>query len=123
MSEENHDLDMLAAEASTTERDVNPPSRAWAGSLVSNLVALEPGASYIMNREITELPHEIAQRTAELNSAKSRMRKTISGTIKRAKTIQVGAQYATESMTTSTETGRMFAMVIITRIDDADDEL
>lgn len=116
----------IAAEASSPESGVRAPDRAWAGSAVSNLVALEEGLTYIRNKEMHDLPADPAERAAAINKAKSELRKSSASAISRAKVITDGARYTTESAVLCTDSGRLFACVFITRVgadvaDEGDD--
>lgn len=107
----------IAAEAQAATDGVKRPDRAWAGSLISNLVAMRSGDTYIRNKEINELPSDPAERIAVVNKAKHDIRKSVAAAIARAKTIDSSAEYLTESNVIATENGRVFATVFITRID------
>lgn len=117
----------IAAEAKATEKGVKRPDRAWAGSVISNLVALEQGETFIRNKEITGVPADPNERTATVNRAKHDLRKSVSAAVARARTIDETADYTTESGVLCTENGRMFAVVFITRQDagaaEQDEEL
>lgn len=112
----------IAAEASSSDSGVRAPDRAWAGSSVSNLVALEEGMTYIRNKEMRNLPENPDERAAVINQAKSDIRKASASSIARAKGITGGARYTTESAVLCTDSGRLFACVFITRLGDATDE-
>lgn len=116
----------IAAEASSSDSGVRAPDRAWAGSVVSNLVALEEGTTFIRNKQLHNLSEDPAERAAAINKAKSDIRKASAAAIARAKTITDGASYTTESAVLCTDSGRLFACVFITRVgadvaDEGDD--
>lgn len=124
------EITRLAAEAANAEADVQTPSRAWAGSVVSNLVALKPGNSYVHNLEVVDdEPITTEQMKLSLKLVKARLRRTIGPAIKRAKEVKPDLELTTETSTFCTDTGRMFACVIITRtgvpetITEDDDDL
>lgn len=107
----------IAAEAQAVTDNVKRPDRAWAGSLISNLVAMRSGETYIRNKEITGLPADPAERTAIVNRAKHDLRKSVAAAVARAKTIDNSAEFFTESNIIATENGRLFATVFVTRTD------
>lgn len=119
----------IAAEAQCADSGVKAPDRAWAGSAVSNLVALKPGDTYISNREVAALSDDFSERTAEINRAKHLLRKSMSAAIARANgIIHDGSKFITESAVVATESGRLYACVFVTRsaqgaAQDEDDEL
>lgn len=116
-------MSRVAAEISAAEKDVPTPSRSFPGSSVSVLATLKVGKTHFQNVEIT--PEEFSDQSmsmAEYTLAlKKKIRKALFPALSRVKALVPEARFTTETVTFATDTGRIFAGVLVTRMPDVFD--
>jgi hypothetical protein len=100
-----------------SEENQTTVKRTRTASIVNHIASLDVGESYIMNREITGQRVGTSSIDAALTKEKADMANVIGATISRAKKLN-GGTFRSERGVYVTESGRMFATIIVTRETD-----
>lgn len=100
-----------------SEENAVTTRRPWSASAVNIVASLDVGESHILNREITGMKMGSNNLENALIKAKADMANMVGAIISRAKKLN-GGTFRSERGVYTTESGRMFATVIITRESD-----
>lgn len=103
----------LAAAMSTPDADVSMPGRSHAGSVVSNLIALNVGDCYTRSMGI-DGDMTAAEVQANFPAWKEKLRQSVNQSIRHAKKFD-DRTFTMESVVTTTPSGKIYLQVIVTR--------
>lgn len=108
------DAKALTVAMMTPDSDVSLPGRSHAGSVVSNLTALNVNDCFTRSRL---LPDDVTMGDIQdnFNAWKEELRQSINQSIRHAKKFD-DRSFSTESTVTTTPSGRTYLQVIVTRV-------